>query len=144
VVPRIRTHVFTQSPDDNRKWTVSRIRPVPKKCGERSNCAKPRRLILRKIRRKLFSNEKERLQQRRLALQKKEYDGLVIVNNNRIDEVVEQSDNVDVIEKEMKRKQAAYKDAIERLKSLVREKQDNNGKEQSGKIVSVTYTTSTD
>ena len=66
----------------------------------------------------MFSNEKERLQQRRLALQKKEYDGLVIVNNNRIDEVVEQSDNVDVIERDEEKKQVAYKDAIERLKSL--------------------------
>ena len=66
----------------------------------------------------MFSNEKERLQQRRLALQKKEYDRLVIVNNNRIDEVVEQSDNVDVIERDEEKKQAAYKDAIERLKSL--------------------------
>ena len=85
---------------------------------------------MRKIRRKLFSNEKQRLQQRRLALQNREYDGYdaavdttareydgVVVNiDNRVDQ--DYSTNGDSIERDETKKPEAYDQAIEKLKSI--------------------------
>lgn len=80
------------------------------------NCPKPRRVILRKKRRKLFTNEKERLQERRNSLLNKEYDAVVVANDGH--EGTYHPKNEDPIERNVEKKDQAYEEAIEKLKSL--------------------------
>merc|ERR1712083_1267815 len=64
--------VFTESRENNRPvWTVTRNRPNLRRC-QKGQCPRPRKLILRKVRRKLFKNERERLEQRRRFLSSKQ------------------------------------------------------------------------
>merc|ERR1712079_502746 len=150
----ITTHTFTSDPNDNRKWTVSRKRPLIRNCAQNGNCPKPRRLILRKVRRKLYLNERERLQQRRKALNNNEYEASAVTNDVRAgghgdsaekkqDEWRVHNGNEDNIE----RNEQAYEEAIEKLRSLVREKKPEYDKLKDGrtKIVSksVSFSTST-
>ena len=122
------------------------------------NCPKPRRLILRKVRRKLFLNERERLQQRRKALNNNEYDASAVTNDLRVggprdsaekkpEEWRVDNGNEDNIERNEQRKDQAYEEAIEKLRSLVREKKPEYDKLKDGrtKIVSksVSFSTST-
>jgi len=144
--PPVTTHTFTSDPDNNRRWNVSRKRPLLRNCMKGGNCPKPRRLILRKVRRKLFQNERDRLQERRKELNPdSEYD---IYTNDLRTEAPEKKAGGNGIEGDqgVKSHQSYGGDgAIEKLKSLIREKQFANEKpssERSGKIVSVTYTTS--
>jgi len=142
--PAAPTHIFTTDPNDNRRWTVSRKRPSLRNCTQNGNCPKPRRVILRKKRRKLYTNEKERLQERRNSLLNKEYDAVVVANG--YEGTYNENKKEDTIERNVEKKDQAYEEAIEKLKSLIREKQtspDNvNSDRRSGKIVSVSYSTS--
>merc|ERR1711983_402444 len=142
--PAAPTHIFTTDPNDNRRWTVSRKRPSLRNCTQNGNCPKPRRVILRKKRRKLYTNEKERLQERRNSLLNKEYDAVVVANG--YEGTYNENKKEDTIERNVEKKDQAYEEAIEKLKSLIREKQtspDNvNSDRRSGKIVSVFYSTS--
>ena len=75
---------------------------------------KPRRLILRKVRRKLILNEREKLQQRRNELKND-------IPTTEIKEVREsfiQPQKEDVIERVEENKNEAYEEAIAKLKSL--------------------------
>ena len=87
----------------------------------RGNCPKPRRLILRKVRRKLFQNEKDRLQERRKELRPEaEYD--IYTNDLRTEapeaEVRPAGNSLEAVE-EAKSPQGYSGDAaIEKLKSL--------------------------
>ena len=122
------------------------------------NCPKPRRLILRKVRRKLYLNERERLRQRRKALNNNEYEASAVTNDVRAggpgdsaekkqDEWRVHNGNEDNIERNEQRKDQAYEEAIEKLRSLVREKKPEYDKLKDGrtKIVSksVSFSTST-
>ena len=80
------------------------------------NCPKPRRVILRKKRRKLFTNEKERLQERRNSLLNKEYDAVVVANG--YEGTYNENKKEDTIERNVEKKDQAYEEAIEKLKSL--------------------------
>merc|ERR1712110_658707 len=129
------THTFTSDPQNSRRWNVSRKRPFLRNCARGGNCPKPRRLILRKVRRKLFQNERDRLQERRNELRSdSEYD--IYTNDLR----------PEAPQEENSQQGYAGDSAIEKLKSLIREKQSANEKlsnERSGKIVSVSFSTST-
>ena len=80
------------------------------------NCPKPRRVILRKKRRKLYTNEKERLQERRNSLLNKEYDAVVVANG--YEGTYNENKKEDTIERNVEKKDQAYEEAIEKLKSL--------------------------
>ena len=105
------------------------------------------------MRRKLFLNERERLQQRRKALNNNEYDASAVTNDLRVDgprdsaEKKPDNGNEDNIERNEQRKDQAYEEAIEKLRSLVREKKPEYDKLKDGrtKIVSksVSFSTST-
>lgn len=141
------THTFTSDPENNRRWNVSRKRPFLRNCARGGNCPKPRRLILRKVRRKLFQNERDRLQERREELRPdSEYD--IYTNDLRTEapEVISAGNGLEAAQEA--RSQQGYASPIEKLKSLIQEKQFANEKstnvnERSGKIVSVSYSTST-
>ena len=115
-------------------------------------------MILRKVRRKLFLNERQRLQQRRKALNNNEYDASAVTNDLRVggprdstekkpEEWRLHNGNEDNIERNEQRKDQAYEEAIEKLRSLVREKKPEYDKLKDGrtKIVSksVSFSTST-
>jgi len=146
--------VFTWTRGNDRPvLTVTRKRPNLKRCHD-SQCPRPRKLVLRrrKVRRKLIRDDKERLQQRRRFLSTLSKPDEV----QEEDEVIQQEEDrktvnditEDDIERNPTRKKQAYENAIEKLRSLVKEKQSQplvrvQGP-RSGKIVSVTYSTSTD
>jgi len=141
------THTFTSDPQNSRRWNVSRKRPFLRNCARGGNCPKPRRLILRKVRRKLFQNERDRLQERRNELRSdSEYD--IYTNDLRTEapEVRQGGNGIEAAQEENSQQGYAGDSAIEKLKSLIREKQFANEKlsnERSGKIVSVSFSTST-
>merc|ERR1711953_658497 len=146
--------VFTWTRGNDRPvLTVTRKRPNLKRCRD-SQCPRPRKLVLRrrKVRRKLIRDDKERLQQRRRFLSTLSKPDEV----QEEDEVIQQEEDrrtvndvtQDDIERNPTRKKQAYENAIEKLRSLVKEKQSQplvrvQGP-RSGKVVSVTYSTSTD
>ena len=83
----------------------------------RGNCPKPRRLILRKVRRKLFQNERDRLQERRKELRPdSEYD--IYTNDLRTEapEVISAGNGLEAAQEA--RSQQGYASPIEKLKSL--------------------------
>ena len=84
----------------------------------RGNCPKPRRLILRKVRRKLFQNERDRLQERRKELRPdSEYD--IYTNDLRTEapeEVRSAGNGLEAAQEA--RSQPGYASPIEKLKSL--------------------------
>ena len=82
---------------------------------EDGRCGRPRRLILRKVRRKLILNEREKLQQRRQELRN---DLNLIDRENEKETVAVVAARVDPIERNEDRKDQAYEEAIEKLKSL--------------------------
>jgi len=141
------THTFTSDPENNRRWNVSRKRPFLRNCARGGNCPKPRRLILRKVRRKLFQNERDRLQERRKQLRPDaEYD--IYTNDLRTEapEVKPAGNGIEAVDEAKSQQGYSGDAAIEKLKSLIREKQfasEKSSDERSGKIVSVSYTTST-
>ena len=81
---------------------------------EDGRCGRPRRLILRKVRRKLILNEREKLQQRRQELR----NDLNLIDRENEKETVAVVARVDPIERNEDRKDQAYEEAIEKLKSL--------------------------
>jgi len=99
------------------------------------------------VRRKLFQNERDRLQERREELRPdSEYD--IYTNDLRTEapEVISAGNGLEAAQEA--RSQQGYASPIEKLKSLIQEKQfanekSNNVNERSGKIVSVSYSTST-
>merc|ERR1711953_972286 len=148
--------VFTWTRGNDRPvLTVTRKRPNLKRCRD-SQCPRPRKLGLRrrKVRTKLIRDDKERLQQRRRFLstlskpdEVQEEDEVIQQEEDRrtVNDVTQTEDD---IERNPTRKKQAYENAIEKLRSLVKEKQSQplvgvQGP-RSGKIVSVTYSTSTD
>jgi len=142
-------HFFVSDENNERRFNVARPRPnrpLIKSCRgsqrEDGRCGRPRRLILRKVRRKLILNEREKLQQRRQELR----NDLNLIDRENEKETVAVVARVDPIERNEDRKDQAYEEAIEKLKSLVREKQSNNEYENirrpSSKSVSVSYSTS--
>ena len=85
----------------------------------RGNCPKPRRLILRKVRRKLFQNERDRLQERRNELRSdSEYD--IYTNDLRTEapEVSQGGNGIEAAQEENSQQGYAGDSAIEKLKSL--------------------------
>ena len=83
----------------------------------RGNCPKPRRLILRKVRRKLFQNERDRLQERRKELRPdSEYD--IYTNDLRTEAPEVRSAGNGLESAQEARSQQGYASPIEKLKSL--------------------------
>ena len=66
----------------------------------------------------MFTNEKERLQERRKSLLNKEYDAVVVANEGHEGTYHENKKNEDTIERNVEKKDQAYEEAIEKLKSL--------------------------
>merc|ERR1712243_423809 len=106
-------------------FTITIERQNLRRC-QKSQCARPRKLVLRrrKIRRKLLQDEKERLGQRRRFLSGKPEEDSVDSEDDRVtvNEINQTPRKDDQIERNPENKKQAFDNALERLKSLVRER----------------------